>query len=172
MKAPPGTPASDSLPPAAEDRLALLQSHLRFGWWALLGYLTLGIVLEVLHGFKIGWYLNVSSETRRLLFTLAHAHGTLLALVNMAFSFAVAQLCGWSGTRRKVASSSLKAATVLLPGGFFLGGLVIYHGDPGLGILLVPLGALFLLLAVLLSALAMKPANFRAPPAGPGPTAF
>jgi len=27
---------------------------------------------------KIGWYLNVDQEMRRLMFTLAHAHGTLL----------------------------------------------------------------------------------------------
>ena len=149
-----------SPPPTNDDRSALLRSHLRFGWWALLAYLTLGIVLEALHGFKVGWYLNVSSETRRLLFTLAHAHGTLLALVNMGFSFALAQLPGWGGAGRKVASSSLKAATLLLPGGFFLGGLVIHQGDPGLGILLVPLGALLLLVSVALCALAMKPANF------------
>jgi hypothetical protein len=159
-------------PIPTDSSSALLQSHLRFGWWALLLYLTLGIVLEALHGFKIGWYLNVSSEMRRLLFTLAHAHGTLLALVNMAFSFAVAQLPGWDGTRRKVASSALKAATVLLPGGFFLGGVVIYHGDPGFGILLVPLGALFLLVAVLLCALAMTPASFRAMSDSSRPTTF
>ena len=44
-------------------------------------------------------------------------------------------------------------ASLLLPGGFFLGGVVIYAGDPGLGILLVPVGALLLLTAVLLTAL-------------------
>lgn len=164
MKTSPGTPDPKSVP--SDNSSVLLHSHLRFGWWALLAYLTLGIVLEALHGFKVGWYLNVSSETRRLLFTLAHAHGTLLALVNMGFSFAIAQLPGWGGTNRQVASAALKAATVLLPGGFFLGGLVIHQGDPGLGILLVPLGALLLLLAVALCAAAMKPANFGAPPDG------
>src|SRR5882672_9416328 len=124
-----------------DDRQVFLHSHLRYGWWSLLVFLSLGIVLEGLHGFKIGWYLNVSTETRRLLFTLAHAHGTLLGLVNIAFGITVARLPGWVGTPRKIASASLKAATLLLPGGFFLGGLVIYHGDPGLGILLVPFGA-------------------------------
>ncbi len=33
--------------------------HLRFGWWALAVYVCLGIVLETMHGFKIGWYLDV-----------------------------------------------------------------------------------------------------------------
>jgi len=67
---------------------------------------------------------------------------------------------GWTASRRKLASAALKAATILLPGGFFLGGLVIHNGDPGLGILLVPLGALLLLIAVVLCATALKPANF------------
>jgi hypothetical protein len=34
-----------------------------------------------------------------------------------------------------------------IPAGFFLGGAVVHGADPGLGILLVPLGALLLLLA-------------------------
>jgi len=145
-----------------EDSAGYLRAHLQYGWCSLLVFLTLGIVLEALHGFKVGWYLNVSTETRRLLFTLAHAHGTLLGLVNIAFGLTVAHLPGWKGLSRKTASASLKAATWLLPGGFFLGGLVIYHGDPGLGILLVPLGAGFLLLSVLLCMLGAKPANFDA----------
>ena len=59
--------------------------HLWFGWWALLIFLALGIVLEMLHGFKVGWYLNVENESRRLMWNLAHSHGTLLAFVNLAF---------------------------------------------------------------------------------------
>src|SRR6266705_6595013 len=58
--------------------------NLRFGWWSLLVFLSLGGALEPLHGFKIGWYVDVGNETRRLMFTLGHAHGTLLALVNIA----------------------------------------------------------------------------------------
>src|SRR5258708_35994227 len=62
--------------------------NLRFGWWSLLVFLSLGAGLEALHGFKIGWYVDVGSETRRLMFTLAHAHGKLPALVNMAAGLA------------------------------------------------------------------------------------
>src|SRR6266404_2898750 len=58
--------------------------NLRFGWWSLLIFLLFGGALETMHGFKIGWYLDVGNEVRRLMFTLAHAHGTLLALVNIA----------------------------------------------------------------------------------------
>jgi hypothetical protein len=43
-----------------------------------------------------------------------------------------------------------------MPVGFFLGGLFVYAGDPGLGILLVPVGGLLLFVAVLLTALALK----------------
>lgn len=116
--------------------------HLRLGWWALLGYLTLGLILEVLHGFKVGWYLNVGYETRRLMFTLAHAHGTLLALVNIAAAL-TARALGFIVTRGT--SRALAAATLLLPLGFFLGGVVVHDGDPGVGILLVPIGALLLM---------------------------
>ena len=147
---------------ADEDRYAYLRSHLRFGWWSLLVFLTLGIALEAMHGFKVGWYLNVSTQTRRLLFTLAHAHGTALALVHIAFALTVANLPGWGGITRKLASACLMAASLLLPGGFFLGGLIIYDGDPGLGILLVPLGALLLFVSVLACANGTRVANFGA----------
>jgi len=36
----------------------------------------------------------------------------------------------------------------VLPLGFFLGGFGLHGGDPGLGVLLVPVGALLLLLPV------------------------
>jgi hypothetical protein len=157
----PTTPA----PPPADkggmpDELrALVHGHLRFGWWALLAFLSLGIALEALHGFKVGWYLNVSSQMRRLLFTLAHSHGTLLGLVNIAFAVTLPHLPVWRASRRRTAGAMLKAATLLLPGGFFLGGLIIHDGDAGLGILLVPVGAVLLLLAVLLCALAFRSAR-------------
>ncbi|MGI9240436.1 MAG: hypothetical protein ACR2RV_06515, partial [Verrucomicrobiales bacterium] len=58
----------------------------------------------------------------------------------------------WTGRGRSLASATLNAASLLIPGGFLLGGLWIYDGDPGLGILLVPLGALCLFSAVFLTA--------------------
>jgi len=147
-------PAAPQKLRADEDPQTYWRRHLRFGWWSLLIFLTLGIVLEAFHGFKVGAYLNVSNSTRRLLWTLAHAHGTALALVHLGFAGTVRHLTNWVGRTRAFASVSLTAASILLPGGFFLGGLVIYAGDPGLGILLVPLGAICLFLAVLFCALA------------------
>jgi hypothetical protein len=134
------------------DPALLTKRHLRFGWWTLLFFLTLGLGLEVLHGFKVGFYLNVSNETRRLMWTLAHAHGTLLALVNIGFALTVRLLPEWAARERGIASTCLRGATCLIPAGFFLGGTIIYSGDPGLGILLVPAGAILLIIAVFLTA--------------------
>ena len=80
------------------------------------------------------------------MFTLAHAHGTLLALVNLATGLTLRAVKGFELTR--AASHALIWGSLLLPLGFFLGGLIIHDGDPGLGVLLVPVGALFLLYGV------------------------
>ena len=130
--------------------------QLRFGWWSLLCFLSLGIFLESLHGFKVEWYLDVSTSTRRHMWTLAHAHGTILSILNLVFGTFINLLPSWTNRSRDLASSFLMAAGLILPMGFFLGGSFIYAGDPGLGILLVPLGAIFLLIAVLLTALHTK----------------
>src|SRR6266436_1089242 len=124
----------------------LADRNLRFGWWSLLVFLSLGAVLEAQHGFKIGWYVDVGNETRRLMFTLAHAHGTLLALVNI--------VAGLSGriverfTLRPSVSFALIWAAILLPAGFFLGGIVTYEDKTGLGVWLVPVGAALLFYSV------------------------
>ena len=120
--------------------------QLRFGWWALVAYLTLGLALEALHGLKLGWYLDVGHEIRRLMFTLAHAHGTLLALVNIAAGLTARSVKGFE--LAPSASHALLWAGVLLPAGFFLGGVVIHDGDPGIGIIFVPIGGLLLLYGV------------------------
>jgi hypothetical protein len=121
-----------------------------FGWWALLCYVSLGITLEVLHGLKIGWYLEI--ETRRLMWTLGHAHGGLLALVNVVFGIML-RVMGENSRWQHSATICLLLATVLLPRGFFLAGIRVYESDPGVGIFLVPLGAVFLFVGVLLTAM-------------------
>ena len=144
---------------------AIVRRHLRIGWWSLLIFVTLGLVLESLHGFKVAWYVNSGEpESTRLMLRLAHAHGTFLSLLHLAFAWTISQSGGFRGRSRSVASRSLQAAGILVPAGFFLGGLPgfvktgglrlgVLGGDPGLGIVLVPIGALLLLLAVLLTAL-------------------
>jgi hypothetical protein len=120
--------------------------HLRFGWWALAIYVCLGIGLETMHGFKIGWYLDVGNEARRLMFTLGHFHGTMLALVNIAAGLTARAVDGFK--LRPSASFALIWAAILLPGGFLLGGFITYDGDPGTGVWLVPIGALLMLYGV------------------------
>jgi hypothetical protein len=140
--------------PAAREEPGpdLARLHLRVGWWALLFFLSAGAVLEAMHGFKLGWYLDVSNEARRLTWTLAHAHGSLLAILNLVFAATLGLVPEWSGASRVVASRCLIGALVLLPTGFLLGGIFVHGGDPGLGILLVPPGAALLFVAVLLAA--------------------
>ena len=126
--------------------------HLRIGFWGLLFFLSLGLGLEALHGFKVAFYLDVDSEPRRLAWRLAHAHGTLLSLVHIVFGLTVASRYAPPARTAARASRLLDAATLLLPGGFLLGGFFVHGGDPGLGVLLVPFGALALFGAVLLTA--------------------
>jgi len=122
--------------------------HLRVGWWSLLVFATLGLALETLHGFKVRAYLDVTSDTRRLMWTLAHAHGTLVAVVHVIFALTVRSTPSLATRDFRAVSAALVAASVLLPGGFFLGGVAFYGGDPGLGVLLVPVGAILLLFAI------------------------
>ncbi len=138
----------------ADDR-HLASFNIRFGWIALLVYVLLGLGLEAIHGFKLGWYLE--HETRRLMWTLAHAHGALLSLIVIVHG---ALLWLWPATDepwRRVASACLLAATVLLPAGFFLGGAFIYGGDPGVGVALAPVGAIALVVGVALTARNLRP---------------
>jgi hypothetical protein len=134
---------------------SLARRHLQFAWWSLLCFLTLGILLESLHGFKASWYLKPAFATRRLMWTLGHAHGTLLAMVHAVFSFSLMMASARLTRLHRWASPCLMAASILLPGGFLLGGIFTYAGDPGTGVLLVPLGAMLLFVGVLLAALAI-----------------
>ena len=90
------------------------------------------------------------------MWTLAHSHGTLIGIVHLAFAVTLERI-DRPGRVLGVASHALVAAGVLLPVGFFLGGVVIYGGDPGLGALLVPIGAVSLIIAAGIVVYALKP---------------
>ena len=126
--------------------------HVRFGWWSLLVFAIGGLVLESLHGFKVAAYLDVSNDTRRLMWTLAHAHGTLLSVLHVIFGLSVRAFPEMAARSRPLVSRALIGASVLLPGGFLVGGIGFYGGDPGVGILVVPIGAAALIIAVFLLA--------------------
>lgn len=144
---------SDATPAEVDE--VLVRRHLAAGWALLLLFLTLGIALEAMHGFKLGWYLDTDQQTRRELMTLAHAHGVLLALVQVAFAATVHLLPGLDPRGCRMASPCLLTAALLMPLGFLLGGLFPYGGDPGLGVFLVPPAALLLFAGVALTARAI-----------------
>lgn len=131
----------------------IVRRHLRAGWWALALYVLLGAALELLHAVKAPIFVDAGRETTRMLLRLAHAHGTLLALVNVAYALTVR---AHPQAGRPFASAALLAALVLLPAGFFLGGVWAHGGDPGLGVLLVPVGALAIAVGAALVARAME----------------
>ena len=129
------------------DRQPTTRFHLVFGWWSLLLFLSLGISLEAMSLLKVSWYSSPDHEVRRLMWRLGHAHGTLLSVVHIALAITLFQGSGihpW----QKWGSKCLTGASVLLPGGFLLGGAYHFEGDPGPGVFVVPIGALLLLVGV------------------------
>lgn len=76
----------------------------------------------------------------------------LRSVLNLVFATSIQLLPDWNGTARTLASRCFLGALVVMPLGFFLGGVYSRGGDPELGILLVPPGALLLFLRILLTA--------------------
>jgi hypothetical protein len=152
-KADAASAARASRSPASADEV--VRRHLVWGWWSLAVFTTLGLVLEAAHGLKLGWYVDLTSATRRLSFTLAHAHGTLLGLVNIAFALSLGRVT-LSAVAVARASFALRAVTVLLPLGFLLGGVAFYAGDPGFAIVLVPPSGALLVVALVVIARAFS----------------
>ena len=115
---------------------------LRAGFLALFVFAALGLLLETLHGFKVGLYLDVGNETRRLLWRLAHAHGALLGLVNIGYALTTR---AWPALEDAVSERALLAALALMPIGFFLGGAFVRGADPGASVGLAAAGGVALL---------------------------
>jgi hypothetical protein len=113
---------------------------IRQGWISLAAWIVFGLLIEGLIGFRSPALLDDS--VRRDMFRLAHAHGTLLNLILIA-----AAICSKLDLIRvgRVTWLGLRAAVMLLPVGFLLAGVWHFKDDPGLAILLVPIGAVLLL---------------------------
>jgi hypothetical protein len=131
-------------------RRQIAERHFLVGWAALLLFLSMGAFLEAMHGLKLGLYLDPNVKLRREMWRLAHAHGTLLALVQLAFAWGLTHFGRWTEGRLRLASFFLIDAVVLVPLGFFLGGLFPSESDPWVGVYLVPIGALLLFVGVAL----------------------
>lgn len=112
-------------------------------------WMTFGLLLEGLIGYKTPAYLNDS--VRRELFRLAHAHGTLLSLLLLG----LALVCDRFEVKpANVVPMVLRGGVVLLPIGFLLGGAWHYESDPGVGIWLVPIAAVMVVFGVVSLAIA------------------
>jgi hypothetical protein len=129
-----------------------IRKTVRAGWLLLAIALPFGVTLEALHAFKVQAYL--ASEMRREMWRLAHAHGTLLGMLCLV-SAALAEAHIPEAIRPRVLAM-IRWGAVLMPLGFFLGGVLNSEGDPSLGILLVPPGALLLIVALVRAALAPR----------------
>jgi hypothetical protein len=150
MNAPPSDSShhqktdAPAAPSQVDDSERAVRRTLSTGWWLLAVSLPLGVTLEALHGLKVEAYL--ASQTRRELWRLAHAHGTLLGILCLVFG-ALAERHIAPNVRRSVAWQ-LAWGAVSMPLGFFLGGILNSEGDPSAGIVLVPVGAGLLLAAL------------------------
>lgn len=117
------------------------RKSLRYGFTALLLFVVGGLTLEFLHLIKAPWYLE--NHLRRELWVLAHAHGALLALLNLIYSALLPRMAAAAR-----AGLWLRSGAALVPAGFFLGGIGNSEGDPSLAIALTPIGALAVLIAL------------------------
>lgn len=113
---------------------------IRQAWISLALWIAFGILLEGFRAFRSPAVLD--DAVRQDMFRLAHSHGTLLNLVLLA-----AAICSRLEMIRlgPMASLGLRSSVILLPLGFLLGGSWHFKDEPGLGILLVPIGAVILL---------------------------
>lgn len=136
----------------ADSLQAAIRTQLIIGWSALALFMIGGLLLEALHLFKSAAYFEVA--IRRELWVLAHAHGAVLAIVNLCAGF----------TLRSTRSPSfgsfwmLRLALVLMPAGFFLGGISPAEADPSLWIVLTPIGAALAIIGSLRLAWALRSA--------------
>ncbi len=137
-------------PPAAKPAATLTPAErlLRQGWASIAVWMSVGLLLEGLLGYKVLAYLN--DPQRRELFRLAHTHGTLLGILLVAAALVLAR----DAAVPKAAHAALRIGAVLMPVGFLVAGIWHSEGDPGLAIWLVPPGALLVIYAAVAFALA------------------
>ena len=135
------------------------QTHLRGALALLALFLASGLWLEAMFGLRAaGW---IDDELRREFLRLGHAHGGLLALVNVALAWALTRLQTPESWARKIRLASLVGAA-LVGAGFMLGGLVHGPTDPGPPILVVPAGAMLLLCSLVATAI-LRPDDAQTP---------
>jgi len=140
----------------ASDATTAARTLIRQGWASIALWMTLGLLLEGMLGYKIPAYLN--DPQRRELFRLAHAHGTLLGVLLIAGG-----LCIRGGVieLQRIAAGALRLGAIMMPVGFAVAGIWHPEGDPGIAIWLVPPGAVLVIFAAISAALASRPSRTR-----------
>jgi hypothetical protein len=136
--------AKDKKPSSTWTKPLLVQ-----GWVSLAVWMTIGLLLEGLLGYKIPTYLN--DPQRRELFRLAHAHGTLLAIVLILTALCV---INFEIALSRAPRLALQIGATLMPLGFLLAGVWHTESDPGLAIWLVPIAALMIIFGAIAMAMA------------------
>ena len=116
-------------------------------WFSLAFWLSVGLLLEGLIGFRAPAYLQ--DEMRRELFRLAHAHGTLLSLLLLIVAL---YLASKQISPPNAAIWPLRVGTVLMPVGFLLGGIWHTETDPNFLVFLAPLGGILLIFGIVVVA--------------------
>jgi hypothetical protein len=114
----------------------------RYGFGLLFVSACLGFALELAHALKLSPYLDV--PLRRELLIWAHAHGVGLALVLLAY--------GASGAASVTNVKWLALGALGMVSGFALASVDLHESDPGIAIVLVPVGALLVLRALFVAA--------------------
>ncbi|MGH8460423.1 MAG: hypothetical protein ACRESS_02335 [Stenotrophobium sp.] len=123
-----------------------VRASVRYGWTMLAVFMLGGLTLALLLSIKFSPYIAV--PIRRELWALAHAHGALLALINLPFA-AFAPACIPDERKRRFAGFMLRWGSFIMPLGFFLGGLwPSTEGEPSPLIALVFLGGLMVIHAM------------------------
>lgn len=135
---------------AKEEQSSDAISMLRQGWVSVAVWMTVGLLLEGLLGYKAPSYLG--DLQRRELFRLAHSHGTLLGVVLIVAALTAQRIAA----PPQLAQWALRIGAVMMPVGFLLAGVWHPEGDPGLAIWLVPPGALLVIFGVVAMALSLK----------------
>lgn len=129
-------------------------THLRASLWSLAAFLAMGMWLEAMFGLRVAGVLD--DPIRREFLRLGHAHGGLLALVNVGIAWALERLQTPQAWAVRIRLAAWVGA-LLVGLGFVGGGL--WHGptDPGPLVLMVPAGALMLVASLVATAMVRGP---------------
>lgn len=124
---------------------------LRQGFITLACWMTFGLFLEGLLGYKIPIYLN--DNMRRELFRLAHTHGALLSVILIIVAICLRLDFFQSNNYLQY---SLRIGSIVMPLGFLLGGVWHYESDPGIAVWLVPVGAVMVIFGIVSAIFSIK----------------